>query len=381
MLIPLKDFKYSHDIKRIIDNLNNNFQLLNWALNNGKLDGINVSEDFVKDIVANSIVADKIIVGDLYAQTIYTYYLEAALAHIARLTVDHLITTDEEGDTEEMHYIDIKGRTAKWVQALRKYEDGVPLPDIQLTDDNGMPLWYTDETRRGMTWEDKGDALRVMVHQYDFLTKAEISFIMVNGTAIPAIVLGAGVGNAEHPDWGKTFIYKETTRLVIRYISSTGKEKAVYLTDTGLEIVNTTSGDVEQKIAFSEDGIIQTGNTGEQGLRNIHISTTEPASPQTGDLWINPEDYSICDPLLINASGSISASSSDVIFATGTITITLFTAVGNAGVAKTIKNIGSGTVTIDGYSAETIDGVATKELAANEYCTIISDGANWRVIG
>ena len=83
----------------------------------------------------------------------------------------------------------------------------------------------------------------------------------------------------------------------------------------------------------------------------------------------------------MGSSGVVAVDGAEVILASGTITITLFTAAGNAGVVRIIKNIGSGTVTIDGHSSETIDGAANKVLAANQFCTIVSDGDNWQVIG
>lgn len=63
-------------------------------------------------------------------------------------------------------------------------------------------------------------------------------------------------------------------------------------------------------------------------------------------------------------------------------TITLVTAVGNAGLQYTIKKIDSSVnlVTIDGNGSQTIDGVVTTALSRQyEAITIISDGANWLV--
>ena len=43
---------------------------------------------------------------------------------------------------------------------------------------------------------------------------------------------------------------------------------------------------------------------------------------------------------------------------------------------------GAGTVTVDGESAQTINGAATVSLASQyKYVTMISDGANWVIIG
>lgn len=65
-------------------------------------------------------------------------------------------------------------------------------------------------------------------------------------------------------------------------------------------------------------------------------------------------------------------------------TITLVTAVGNAGLQYTIKKIDSSvnTVVIDGNGSQTIDGAVTVSLSRQyEAITIISDGANWLIKG
>jgi len=67
----------------------------------------------------------------------------------------------------------------------------------------------------------------------------------------------------------------------------------------------------------------------------------------------------------------------------GTITVNLPTAVGIAGRVYTIKLIFSnfGTVTIDPFGNESIEGAATYSFSSQyRYVTIVSDGANWWII-
>jgi hypothetical protein len=64
-------------------------------------------------------------------------------------------------------------------------------------------------------------------------------------------------------------------------------------------------------------------------------------------------------------------------------TITLPTAVGNTGKIYAVKKIDStfNAVTLDGNASETIEGSTTTTLnTQNECLTIISDGANWRIL-
>jgi len=63
-----------------------------------------------------------------------------------------------------------------------------------------------------------------------------------------------------------------------------------------------------------------------------------------------------------------------------TFTITLPTAAGITGRMYNIKNTGTGVITVDGDSSETIDGETTQEVSQWENLTIMSNGANWIII-
>lgn len=76
-----------------------------------------------------------------------------------------------------------------------------------------------------------------------------------------------------------------------------------------------------------------------------------------------------------------SAPSVDYVYlVSGTTTVTLPTAVGNTNLYS-IKNVGTGTVTIATTSSETIDGSITAQLIVRYVSVdLISDGSNWNVI-
>lgn len=83
----------------------------------------------------------------------------------------------------------------------------------------------------------------------------------------------------------------------------------------------------------------------------------------------------------VSKSTTYTATTSDnVIFCTGTFTITLPTAVGNGGKVFNIKNISTGVITVDGYSTQTIDGELTQAVLANDNLTIISNNSNWYIL-
>ena len=67
---------------------------------------------------------------------------------------------------------------------------------------------------------------------------------------------------------------------------------------------------------------------------------------------------------------------------TATLTITMLpSATAKEGFAFTIKNNGSGTVTLDPDGSETIDGNATMDLLSGEMAIVVSDGSNWLTAG
>ena len=80
----------------------------------------------------------------------------------------------------------------------------------------------------------------------------------------------------------------------------------------------------------------------------------------------------------------------DVILCNGTFTVNLYDAGGltdevgnkvNAGKRLIVKNVGTGTITIDGSDSQTIDGATTKAMSSQYDVTeIVSDGAIWHII-
>ena len=71
----------------------------------------------------------------------------------------------------------------------------------------------------------------------------------------------------------------------------------------------------------------------------------------------------------------------DLILCSSTFTLTLYTAVGNSGRQITIKNVGTGTITVDGNASETIDGSLTAVISVQYVSiTLLSDGSNWSII-
>jgi hypothetical protein len=92
----------------------------------------------------------------------------------------------------------------------------------------------------------------------------------------------------------------------------------------------------------------------------------------------------VFDTRTINTNYTIDPSTDRLIFATGTITVTLPTAVGRPGAGYTVKNVGSGTVAVTAPGTEKMEGAGTPgsaTLTAGVARQFTSDGVGWRITG
>jgi len=84
---------------------------------------------------------------------------------------------------------------------------------------------------------------------------------------------------------------------------------------------------------------------------------------------------------VVTVTSAYTATTADtVILCNGTFTVTLLTAVGIPDHRVSIKNVGTGVVTIDGNGSETIDGGTTAVLSIQyDQIGIVSDNSNWQI--
>lgn len=112
--------------------------------------------------------------------------------------------------------------------------------------------------------------------------------------------------------------------------------------------------------------ITRTGQISAQSLRDCIVS-----------LWDNLEVIQS----ITTKTGNYTATPEDsFIMCNGTFTVTLYATSGQTGRVLHIKNIGSGTVTVDGNASETIDGSLTIPVTPNESFRMVNDGSNWYII-
>jgi hypothetical protein len=68
-----------------------------------------------------------------------------------------------------------------------------------------------------------------------------------------------------------------------------------------------------------------------------------------------------------------------IVTASGTFTVTLPTAVGCTGRRYTITNLGTGVVTVNTTSSQTIDGELTQTLNQHDSMDLVSTGSAWLI--
>ena len=106
---------------------------------------------------------------------------------------------------------------------------------------------------------------------------------------------------------------------------------------------------------------------------NVGIFSSNVVSVSTSNVWSISGSYTVLPQNRIVLCDTTS----------GSIIVTLYTAVGNAGKELDIKKIDSSvnTVTIDGDGSETIDDITT-QVISTQYVniSIVSDGTEWFIV-
>lgn len=220
-----------------------------FALQSGDGTGGN----WINKLYFDPIAAKYIFDGDLSADTItalqslITPNLYAEKANIAELTVDELQTHDKIAkylaeDITDVNYIRIYDQ---WLQFITATTDGMETEYVYNRD--GGQLYWEDDTFKNPTTE--ATEYPITIYKYTELIKRQIGFEMRDGLYTPAEIVGLGSYPEEHPDWGKTYIYKSAFGYEINYYDSQdGTLRQIKLSDDGVFI---TPYDLEQLDFYS----------------------------------------------------------------------------------------------------------------------------------
>jgi hypothetical protein len=183
-------------------------------------------------IIDNTFITENIVTNTLVTNTLYAEY-----ARIAQLTVDELSTGWEKitnyltSSTADVNYLYIHDQTIEFITAST---DGLSTEQAEDRDGNG--LYWTDETHTGVTTD--ATDYPVTMYAYTELVKANFTFTLVGSEYVPQLSLGAGAGVSGHPEYGKGYIWKDTTGLLLKYITSTGVEHYIRIGESGIEGVD-----------------------------------------------------------------------------------------------------------------------------------------------
>jgi predicted transcriptional regulator len=245
LAIPKLNNDQAKSIKELYNAYIETTQKLQWLLTH--LDDKNVlraKEALIAKLYAGEITTDQIVAGnakislalieDIVAQnivtnTFVTQTLYASKADIAELTVDRLETSDKvarykTSDTSDMNFVRIKDQNYDFITA---HTNG---STTQLVS-RGQNVYWTNAEQTAVTFE--ATAFPVTVYAYTEQVKMSISFTYDSGagTYIPKIVMGLGTGSGDN---GKAFIYKNTTGLLLRYITEGGVTRDFEIGESGI---------------------------------------------------------------------------------------------------------------------------------------------------
>ncbi len=188
-------------------------------------------------IVSGTLDANQVNIINFTADTGDIYYVIADNAKVTRLTVNELLTMMLEYEDDEVNFVHIHEEYAQWKTGVRKYyENGLPYPDIQLTDSENNRLYWVSSEHKAMTTkaiDSQGNPLEpVMIHQYDIHVKMEMKFEQKGVYKVPMIIMGTGTGVDKN---GKAYIYKDENEYITEYFStSDGSSRKISMNDSGI---------------------------------------------------------------------------------------------------------------------------------------------------
>lgn len=268
--------------------------------------------------------------GVLAAGVVDVNSLYASSATIAQLTVDQLETGNKvqrylNNDVTDVNYIKIRDQ---YMQFITASTDGSAHTHLQNRD--GQSLYWTDDTHKYTTTTTT--SFPVYIYVYTELIKREEAFIANGSNYVPQSIYGAGSGNTA--DSGKTFVYKATDGFYIDYRHSvTGNPTIFKITDAGIDLTAFPS------VIYSDSVIVQ-------GMPRIWIENEISSSMTDKDVFIDTDDYSRYDELLVTAAAITITAQSPEMITLNTVTtpyIEVHYNVGTQlGVYKSIHNIGTG---------------------------------------
>ena len=192
------------------------------------------------------------------------------------------------------------------------------------------------------------------------------------GTLITAAIWNVGVGNEIAINAGAVAIASQATGDVIVASSATqlGRTPNISVAQGGTGVATLTANSLLLGAGTSDVTFAAPGTSG-----NVLTSN--------GTVWASAAPGGGLDVLAKTGTYTVATGdgSNVVVLCTGTFTVTLYAASGNSGNVIQVKNVSTGTITIDANASETIDGATTQTITARyTSLSMVCDGTNWHII-
>jgi len=193
------------------------------------------------------------------------------------------------------------------------------------------------------------------------------------GTLITAAIWNVGVGNEIAINAGAVAIASQATGDVIVASSATqlGRTPNISVAQGGTGVATLTANSLLLGAGTSDVTFAAPGTSGNVLTSNGTVWASAAAAGGGLDVLAKTGTYTV-------ATGD---GSNVVVLCTGTFTVTLYAASGNSGNVIQVKNVSTGTITIDANASETIDGATTQTITARyTSLSMVCDGTNWHII-
>lgn len=109
------------------------------------------------------------------------------------------------------------------------------------------------------------------------------------------------------------------------------------------------------------------------GGKAVWVQPDVPTTATNGDVWVDTDDYTRYDRLVVATGCGLSPAGPEYIVASGTFLIALHDPT-EPGIIKKIYNAGTGIITLQGF----INGLDNMYLYPGESVELITNGSEWR---
>lgn len=258
---------------------------------------LKIGENSYSGLIA--MVGNVQITGQMVADAIYSVMGEFASLKVDKLSTSRRIIRYLAGDTSDDNFVRIEGERVEFVTGTTSGSS------VQAKSPNGDLLYWEADTSTctlgadGYPYLESGERVfmttketdwPVMVYTYTELVKRCIAFAEINGTYLPADIIGAG----DQTGYNRGLIYKDTDELTFAYATSNGEIIKMTLGNDGyidfvglrkpikLDFSNFDNGSFIENLDGIVDDIVYTVGFDSSGRPNL---ITDETGHETEIVW------------------------------------------------------------------------------------------------